>query len=86
MPVFARIAAGKSADRDNVMPVVIAGGVLGCLSYLGLAFTTNGIVYLISGALFGLGNGLIGLVMNCLAVMDAEPERRGAASISFTLE
>lgn len=83
--VFARIAAGKSADRDNVMPVVIAGGVLGCLSYLGLAFTTNGIIYLISGALFGLGNGLIGPVMNRLAVMDAEPARRGAASATYSI-
>lgn len=83
--VFARIIAGRSADRDNVMPVVVIGGVLGILSYVGLAFTANSVVYLLSGALFGLGNGLIGPVMNRLAVMDAKPERRGAASATYSI-
>lgn len=83
--VFARIIAGKVADRENVLPVVVAGGVLSCLSYLGLALTTNSGIYLLCGALFGVGNGLIGPVMNRLAVMDAEPKRRGAASATYSI-
>lgn len=83
--ILARIIAGKFADRDSVAPVVLLGGFLGGLSYLGLALTANSTVYLISGALFGIGSGLIGPVMNRLAVSDIAPQRRGAASATYLI-
>ena len=81
--VFARIVAGKFADRDNVMPIVLLGGILSGVSYLGLFFFTSSTVYMLCGALFGIGSGLIAPVMNRLAVADVEPHRRGAASATY---
>lgn len=83
--VVARVLAGKFADRDNTVPVIVIGGVVGTLSYLGLALTTNAAVYILCGAMFGIANGLISPVMNRLAVMDAEPQRRGAASATYSI-
>jgi predicted MFS family arabinose efflux permease len=81
--VVARIVAGKFADRENVLPIILVGGIASCLSYGGLALTTNATIYLLSGALFGIGTGMIGPVMNRLAVMNAAPQRRGAASATY---
>lgn len=81
--VFARVLAGKFADRDNVLPVVAVGGILGTLSYLGLFFFSGSAVYILCGALFGISGGLIAPVMNRLAVADAAPHRRGAASATY---
>lgn len=81
--IFARIVSGKFADRGNVTPMILLGGTLGILSYLGLFLSSSGVVYLLCGALFGICNGLTAPVMNRLAVMDAAPHRRGAASATY---
>lgn len=81
--IFARVIAGKFADRGNVTPMILLGGTLGILSYLGLFLSANSTVYLLCGALFGICNGLTAPVMNRLAVMDAAPQRRGAASATY---
>lgn len=83
--VFARIIGGRFADGKNVLPVVIAGGVIGGVSYLLASLTHALTVYILCGAMFGAGQGLISPVMNRLAVMNASPQRRGAAAATYSI-
>ena len=83
--VFARVAAGRFADRGKGTGVVLFGCGVSVLTYLGLALFPNEGVYLLCGALFGLGQGLVSPVMNRLAVMHAAAERRGAATATYYL-
>ena len=83
--VFARILGGRFADGKNTLPVVIVGGVIGGVSYL-LASMSHALpVYILCGAMFGTGQGLIAPVMNRLAVMHALPQRRGAAAATYSI-
>ncbi|MDR1765849.1 MAG: MFS transporter [Lachnospiraceae bacterium] len=81
--VVARVGAGRYTDRGRVWPVVASGGLLGLASYLLLALSAGATPFILSGAMFGAASGLISPALNRLAVMNAQPERRGVASATY---
>lgn len=83
--MLARLATAKVADKVN--EIAMTG--LSCFICVGaclmMALTKNPNVFLASGALFGITNGLSMPVLNALALRKVGPDRRGAASATFML-
>lgn len=83
--LISRLAVGKIADRFGVLVVLIPAYTLTLIACLVLAFTTNQILYLAMGVLYGFGMGSGMPVLNAIVRKNAPANRRGVASTTYFL-
>ncbi|MGM9613461.1 MAG: MFS transporter [Butyricicoccus sp.] len=83
--LFARIVGGKYGDKYGLLPCFAVGVTLMSASFIILSVTTSSLVYYITGAIFGIGQGVVSPVMQKQAIINAPPDRLGVANGTFHL-
>ena len=78
-----RPISGRLADRRGFDAVIVGGLVCILVTMLILAQAAGLAAFLLAAALYGLGFGAVQPALQALAVVDVQPERRGAASGTF---
>lgn len=78
-----RPVAGLLFDRRGDLPVVLPGMVMLIAAMLVLAQARSLPLFLVAGALNGLGFGAVQPTLQALSVAQAPPQRRGAANGTF---
>ena len=79
----ARLSVGKISQKYGSVAVLAPGMGLMSLSMVGMYSSANMAILMISGALYGLGLGMVQPELNSLAVLAARDERRGLANSTF---
>jgi MFS family permease len=82
---LARVTAGQLTDRLGPLTVLIPGLVLGAASFLVLAFTSNQVLFVTCGGIYGLCSGITMPVLNTIVIKNAPRERIGAAQATYYL-
>ena len=88
MAVFAilsRVVGGAWADQDRGGLCLYLGLGLCIASYFLLCVAPAEPVFYLCGAMYGFGNGLVMPILNRIAVVGVRPDRRGAATSTFTI-
>lgn len=81
--LLTRTFIGKATIRYGVSKVIFSGMLLTAASMILLAFSTSIYSFVISGALNGLGAGIIFPIMNSLLIRFCPQERKGAANATY---
>ena len=81
--VLTRLFFGGLADKRGELPIVIGGNLCVLIALLLLAFGGGKTAFMLSALIYGLGFGIMPPTMQALAMRNAAPQRRGAASATF---
>lgn len=81
----ARTFTGPVADKYGPKGLLLASLACGIASFLMLAFSTNRVLFFVSGALYGLLNGISGPVCYAHAIKCSPKDRRGTATGTYYL-
>ena len=79
----ARLAVGKLSQHFGSVAVLAPGIALASLSLVGMFSSANAAILILSGALYGMGMGMVQPELNSLSVLAARDERRGLANSTF---
>jgi len=79
----ARLSVGRISQKFGSVAVLAPGIALISLSLIGMYSCANLATLLLSGALYGLGFGMLQPELNSLCVLSARKERRGSANSTF---
>ncbi len=83
--LFARIISGRYGDKYGLLPCFAIGLALMSMSFFIIALTENDFVYCVTGAIYGIGGGIVSPVMQKQAVYRAPKKRLGAANGTFMI-
>lgn len=83
--LFARIISGRYGDRYGLLPCFAIGLALMSTSFFIIALTESDLVYCLTGAIYGIGGGIVSPVMQKQAVYRAPKKRLGAANGTFMI-
>ena len=78
-----RPLAGRLSDRHGFAPVILPGIALAAVSLVLIYFADKLWMFLIAGAIYGVGYGAAQSSLQAMAVSRCEPSRRGAAVSTF---
>jgi MFS family permease len=80
-----RFFVAKIADRRGAMILLVPGHLcmIGCVLILAFFAENNYPLFLLSGALFGIGNSAVYPGLNTVAVVDSPEDRGGQANAAF---
>lgn len=81
--IISRLCFARYVDRCSPQIILIPGILCGVASLLILAFCNSQLLFFLSGALYGVYNGLCSPVLNAVAIKAAPVYRRGAATATF---
>lgn len=79
----ARLTCGRLSQKFSERRITKAGMLLCIGGYLLLFFSATKAGLWVSGIVYGFGYGVVYPVVNAMAVVNAAPERRGAANATF---
>ena len=83
--IFARPLLGKVSDRIGRGRALLACFILQAAALITLAYATNLIALMISGALYMIGLAMSSSTTLAIAMEQAKPERRGRAMATFSI-
>lgn len=83
--VLSRVVGGAWADQNRGALCLYLGLGLCISSYFLLYLAPLEWIFYLCGALYGFGNGLVMPILNRIAVVGVRPDRRGAATSTFSI-
>lgn len=85
MSLVTRLFAGRLADKYGPVSVLLPALICGVVGFVILAATTNQALFFLSGALYGVLNGISGPICYTHAIQSSPKDRRGSATATYYL-